>query len=107
LVYILEDLNINVISREYLEAKVGEQVAKLRKENQEKTLNAVEIGSAVNADSIITGSVFVEVGPLVKIASLQLIDVNTGKVLLSFVMDAQSGKTITETAKSFVESIVQ
>lgn len=99
------------INREVLEKSVGDQVAKKRKEKAEETLNALDIGKVVNADSILTGTVIMESGEqqslLVKIASFQMVDIATGETLISALFEPEKGKSFSEVTKSFVEILKQ
>jgi len=119
LIRILEDAlaihlaneGFTIVNRELLEKGVGEEVARKKKEKKEGTINALEIGKAVNADSILTGTVIIESGEekslLIKIASFQFVDVASGKTLLSILFESERGRSFSETAQSFVEIIKQ
>ena len=100
-----------VVPREKLEKTVGEQIEKKRKEKTEGGINALEIGKAINADSIITGTVFVEPGEQksfsVKIASFQLIDASTEKSLLNLLFEFDKGKSLTEVSRVFIDTVKQ
>lgn len=103
----LTNAGFTVVNRELLEKSVGEQVAKKKKEISEGTINALEIGTAVNADSILTGTVIIESGEekllLVKVASFQLVEVTSGKTLINVLFESEKGKSLSETAKEFVD----
>ncbi len=106
----LTNAGFTVINRETLEKAVGEQVAKKKKEKVEGAINALEIGKAVNADSILTGTVVIESTEqtlLVKIASFQLVAVSTEKTLVSILFEFEKGKSFSETAKGFVDILKQ
>jgi hypothetical protein len=95
------------INREVLEKGVGEQVVKKQKEKLETALNALDIGKAVNADLILTGTVIIESGEkhslLVKIASFQIVDIASGETLTSVLFEPDKGKSFSEIAKRFVD----
>lgn len=107
----LTNAGFTVINREMLEKSVGEQVAKKKKEKAEGAINALEIGIAVNADSILTGTLIIESGDqkslLVKIASFQLVDVANGKTLINVLIESEKGRSFSEIAKGFVEILKQ
>ena len=106
----LTNAGFTVINRETLEKAVGEQVAKKKKEKAEGAINALEIGKAVNADSILTGTVVIESTEqtlLVKIASFQLVAVSTEKTLVSILFEFEKGRSFSETAKGFVDILKQ
>lgn len=95
------------INREVLEKSVGEQIAKKKKEKAEEALNALDIGKAVNADCVLTGTVLIESGEqqslLVKISSFQMVDVASGETLISILFEHEKGKSFSEIAKRFVD----
>lgn len=107
----LSNIGFTVINREMLEKSVGEQVTKKKREKAEGAINALEIGSAVNADSILTGTLIIESGDqkslLIKIASFQLVDVANGKTLINVLIESEKGRSFSETAKGFVEILKQ
>jgi|GEM_PF-3571581 len=107
----LTNAGFTVINREMLEKSVGEQVAKKKKEKAEGAINALEIGVAVNADSILTGTIVIESGEqralLIKVASFQLVDVASGKTLINVLFESEKGKSFSETAKGFVDILRQ
>lgn len=107
----LTNIDFTVINREMLEKSVGEEVTKKKKEKIEGAINALEIGRAVNADSILTGTVIVESTEeklaLARIASFQLVDVANGKTLINVLIESEKGKSISETAKGFVDILKQ
>ncbi len=102
----LTNAGLTVISRETLEKTVGEQLAKRRASSSEGALNALEIGRAVAADAVLTGTVAVssgeEGGWSVKAASLQLIKVDTGKPALSVLFEPTGGTSFSELGRLFV-----
>ena len=105
----LTNAGFAVINREMLEKNVGEQVAKMKKEKTEGAINALEIGVAVNADAILTGTMIIESGEqkalLIKVASFQLVDVASGKTLINVLFEAEKGRPLSETAKGFVDIV--
>lgn len=107
----LTNTGFTVTNREMLEKSIGEQVVKKKKEKAESAINALEIGAAVNADAILTGTVIIESTEeklgLVRIASFQLIEVSSGKTLLSILLQSEKGSTFTDTGKSFINILKQ
>lgn len=107
----LTNAGFSVINREMLEKSVGEQIAKKKKESAEGAINALEIGMAVNSDSILTGTVIMESTEeklaLVKLASFQLVDVSSGKTLISILFEPEKGKSSSDIAKGFVDILRQ
>ncbi|OQX52258.1 MAG: hypothetical protein B5M53_09085 [Candidatus Cloacimonas sp. 4484_209] len=107
----LTNAGFTVINRETLEKAVGEQVAKKKKEKAEGAINALGIGKAVNADSILTGTVIIESSKdklvLVRIASFQLVDVLSGKTLINILFESEKGKPFSEIANGFVAVLKQ
>jgi len=107
----LTNAGFTVINREMLEKSVGEQVAKKKKEKTEVAINALEIGMAVNADSILTGTILIESGEqkslIVKVASFQLVDVTSGKTLVNVLVESEKGNSLSETAKGFADVLRQ
>ena len=103
----LSNTGLTVINRETLEKNVGEQLTKKRKEKLEGAISALEVGTAVNAESILTGIVFIEPNegklPSVKIASFQLIAVEDGKTLITLLFESENGKSFSDIAKLFVD----
>ena len=100
-----------VVNREMLEKTAGEKMAKKRKERKGGAVSALEVGKAVNADSVLTGTVIIESGKekslLIKVASFQLMDVTSGNNLLSILFESEKGKSFSEIAKSFIQVIKQ
>ena len=101
-----------VINREVLEKSVGEQVAKMRKDKSDRAINALEVSRALDANSIITGTlIVVESGEqsslLVKIYSLQLIEASSGKTLINVLFESGKGRPIAEIANAFVNVLKQ
>jgi hypothetical protein len=96
----LSNMGFTVVSREKLEKSVGEQIAKMSKEKEGGAVNALEIGRAVNADLVLTGTVIVELAQdrplLVKVASFQLIEVINEKTLIGFLSEPEKGKSFSE-----------
>jgi len=107
----LTNAAFNVVNREKLEKSVGEQIAMKRKAKEDESINALDIGKAINASFILTGTViveFVEDKPLmVKIASFQLLDVKNEKALVSFLSEPEKGKRFSDITKDFVDVIRQ
>lgn len=102
----LTNAGFTVTNREKLEKSVGEQIAKKRKEKEATSVNALDIGKAVNADCILTGTVIIESAEqkslLVKIASFQLLDVTSEKALIRFLSEPEKGKSFSEITGEFV-----
>ena len=100
-----------VTNREKLEKSVGEQITKKRKEKEGGSVNALDIGKGVNADSIITGTVIIESveqkSLLVRIASFQLLDVAGEKALVRFLSEPERGKSFSKITKEFVDILKQ
>jgi hypothetical protein len=94
-----------VISREKLERSVGEQLDKSRKENKGGAINALDIGQAIGSDHVVTGTVVTEYGEqkstLIRLASLQLVDVGSGQALVSVLFEPEKGETISEVTRKF------
>jgi len=107
----LTNAAFTVVNREKLEKSIGNEIAKKRKQKEDTSINALEIGKAVDASSILTGTVIVEFGEnkplLVKIASFQLLDVKNEKALISFLSEPEKGKRFSEITKDFVDVIKQ
>jgi hypothetical protein len=107
----LTNAGFTVINREILEKSVGEQVAKKKKEKAEGAINALEVGTAVNADSILTGTIVIESGEqrslLTKVASFQLVDVASGKTIMSIVFEPEKGESFSKIGKGFVDVLKQ
>jgi len=103
----LTNEGFTIINRELLEKSIGKLVAKKKKERSEGAINALDIGIAVNADSILTGTIVIEFGEqsslLIKVASFQLLDVASGKVLINVLFESEKGKSFSEIAKRFVK----
>jgi hypothetical protein len=97
-----------ITSREKLERVLGEQITKKKEEEEGRgTVNAMEIGRMVQADAILTGTVIVveaEEQFLVRIASLQLVDVETEDMLISVLFESgagEKGSSFSEIAEEF------
>ncbi len=107
----LTNAGFTVINREVLEKAIGEEIAKKRKKKTGGSVNALIIGKAVNADSILTGTIITESGEeklgLVRIASFQLVDVSTGKTLINIFFESEKGKSFSEIANRFVVTLKQ
>jgi len=103
---ILTNAGFTVINREILEKAVGEQVAKKRKERKWGSVNALEIGKIVNADSILTGTVIIESNKKglfsVSIASFQLVDVLSGKTLINIFFESKERISFSKIAMKVV-----
>jgi hypothetical protein len=95
-----------VVSRELLEKTVGEQIAKLSDESAPGAINAIDVGKAVHADGVLVGSVLLEAKEegtlLVRLASFQLIDPESGTVTLRVLFESEEGKTISEMSQEIV-----
>lgn len=106
----LTNTGFTVINRETLEKSIGEQVAKKRGEAG-GAVNALEIGKAVNADSILTGTVIIESSEKklasVRMASFQLVDIPSGKNLINVVLESEKGNSVSGLSKRFVDIIKQ
>jgi len=102
----LTNTGFTVINRETLEKSIGEQVSK-KKEEAGGAVNALEIGKAVNAGCILTGTVIIESGgeklASVRTASFQLVDVPSEKSLISVVLESERGDSISELSKRFLD----
>lgn len=107
----LTNAGFTPINREILDKSVGEQVARKKREKGEGTINALEIGIAVNADHIVTGTVVVESleqrSLLTKVASFQLVDVANGRTLISVLFESEKGSSLSEIAKAFTDILRQ
>lgn len=107
----LTNAGFTVTNRETLEKSVGEQIAKKRKGKEGGAVNALEIGKAVSADSILTGTVIVksveQKSLLVKIASFQLLDVAGEETLVRFLSESEKGKSFSEVTGEFVDILKQ
>lgn len=107
----LTNATFSVVNREKLEKSIGQQLAIKRKAKEDESINALDIGKAVNASLILTGTVIVESvdekSLLVKIASFQLLDVAAEKTLISFLSEPEMGKSFSEITKDFVDVIKQ
>lgn len=107
----LTNAGLAVTNREQLEKSVGEEIAKKRKEKEGGSVNALEIGKAVKADSIVTGTVIIESveqkSLLVRIASFQLVDVAGEKTMIRFLSEPENGHSLSEITRQFVEILKQ
>ncbi len=107
----LSNVNFMLINREVLEKSVGEQITKLKKEKDEGSINALEIGKIVKAGSILTGTVysndFEKQTIQVKIASFQLIDVESGKTLMNILFEFETTKSCLGIAEFFITILKQ
>jgi len=108
----LTNAGFDVVNRDRLEKTVGEHVDKKKKEKTEGVaINALEIGRAVNAAFIVTGAVVIESQEqkslVVKIGSIQLVDVLTEKTLINVLFEPEKGQSVSETAREFVEIVKQ
>lgn len=107
----LSNMGFAVVNREKLEKSVGEQIARMSKEKESRAVNALEIGRAVNADFILTGTVIVEFAQdrplLVKVASFQLIEVVNEKTLIGFLSEPEKGKSFSEMSGEFTDLVRQ
>jgi hypothetical protein len=98
-----------VTSREKLDRVLGEELAKKKEKEQGGALNALEIGQIVEANAVLTGTVIVvesEEQFLVKIASLQLVDVQTEDVLINVLFESaggEKGRSFSEIAREFAD----
>ncbi|HDD35602.1 MAG TPA: hypothetical protein ENF30_02250 [Candidatus Desulfofervidus auxilii] len=103
----LANAGFSIINREKLEKAIGEQIIKKRKEKIGGTINALEIGNLVNADLFFTGTLLIkstETEPLLtEIASFQILDVKTERVLMRVVFKPEKGESFLEIAKKFVD----
>lgn len=105
----LMQAGFQVTSREKLDRVLAEEIAKKKEEEEGGALNALEIGQIVQANAILTGTVIVvesEEQFLVKIASLQLVDVQTEDVLVSVLFESaegEKGRSFSEIAREFVD----
>jgi len=100
-----------VINREKLEKSVGEELIKKKIEAAEGAISAIDIGRKVNADGIVTGTVFIasddQQSLLVKMASFQLVEVKSGKTLISVLFELEKGKSFSNITKKFVDILQQ
>jgi len=106
----LSNSGFMVTSREILEKTVGEEMTKKRKEKVGRAVSALEVGKAVNANSILTGTVITESSegkPLIKIASFQLADVASGENLLNILFEPEKGKSFSGIAQEVVDILKQ
>lgn len=105
----LTNAGFTVINREMLEKAVGEQVAKKKKDGG--TVSALEIGSIVNSNSILTGTVIIESNgerlALVRIASFQLVDVSSGKTFINILFEHEKAMSFSEIAGGVVNILKQ
>jgi hypothetical protein len=107
----LNKSGFNVTSRELFEKTFGENMSKMKMEKGGGSVTALDVGKAVNSDSILTGTVIIEADEdksiLIKIASFQLVDVITGKNQLSllFEFDPTKGESFSKIAQKLVEII--
>jgi hypothetical protein len=105
----LANAGFNVVNRERIERIVGEQVGKMRKEQADGTVNALDVGKAVNADLIVTGTVIidsVEQKPLVvKIACFQLVEVSAERTLVNALFETDKGDSMAQTSRAFVQIV--
>ena len=107
----LTNAGVPVINREKLEKSVGEQITKIRREDESGAVNALAIGKAVNADFILTGTTIVDFAQdkplLVKVASFQLVDVAGEKTVIAFLSEPEKGKSFSEISREFVDMLQQ
>ncbi|MFQ5787120.1 MAG: hypothetical protein ACE5H1_03990, partial [Thermodesulfobacteriota bacterium] len=74
-------------------------------------INALEIVRKVNADAILTGTVFIvsddQQSLFVKMASFQIVEVESEKTLISILFEFEKGKTFSDITKGFVDILRQ
>ena len=99
------------VNREKLEKIMGEHVIQKKKEKSEGAINALEIGKAVSAESIIMGTIIMEATEqtslLVKIASFQLVDIASEKTLVNLLYESEKGQGISVLTEHFVNILKQ
>lgn len=108
----LVNAGFEVVNREKLEKTVGEQVDKRRKDKAEGVaINALDVGKAVNAAFIVTGTVVVESDEqkalVLKMGSFQLVDAFAEKTLINVLFEPAKGQSFSDTAQEFVEIVKQ
>jgi len=107
----LANAGFGVTNREKLEKSVGEEIAKRRKEKEGGSVNALEIGKAVKADLVLTGTAIVESAEqkalLVRIASFQLLDVAREETLISVLSEPEKGQSFSQITRDFVDILKQ
>jgi len=100
----------DVVNRETLEKVIGEQIALKKKNGEDETINALNIGKLVDANSVITGTVILDYDEdgtfSSKLSSFQLISVD-GVTLISAVYELPEGKLFSEISKGFAEIIME
>jgi hypothetical protein len=103
----LSNVGYEVVPREKLESVLARQMA--ADSTNETALSTLDLARAVNANLVITGVAFVGTSDfqpiMVVAASLQLLDVSTGKYLVQTLFEDKDGIRLTATSKSFLEVI--
>lgn len=103
--------DMSLKSREDLEKVVAEQVARMKEAKTGGAVTALDIGRALNLDAVITGTLIMDAtappGVSVRIATFQLLDVATGKTLMSVLFEFDGGRSFATTAKAFVDTFRQ
>jgi hypothetical protein len=100
---------IQVFSREVVERAVGDQVAKRKKDRTEGTINALDIGKAMRADAVLTGTVLVAAeekrAVVIWHVSFQMLEVEGGAALRSGILSYDGGATLLDVAKAIADSM--
>lgn len=88
----LGNADFSIVRRDTIERWVSEELARRRNARDESAVTATEVGRAVNADLVLTGTIISAVGKdkafEVRIASFQVIDVKTDSTLIAVLYDS-------------------
>ncbi|HUT03712.1 MAG TPA: hypothetical protein VM163_07470 [bacterium] len=99
----LANMGKSVVSREKVESAVGDYLQQKEKEKSTQTVNAIQIGKAVGADSIIIGTMVVTTlddnKPFVMIASFQFVEVASQRTLLRVLFEFGESKSLSAIAE--------
>lgn len=86
----LERQGIGAVNRELVERAVGDQIAKRRKEKIEGGMSALDVGKAVKAEAVVTGTVLFDHDErrsvVIRVVSFQLLDTDQGLSLVNAVI---------------------
>ena len=103
------NLGYEVVPREQLESVLAKRMAARTDSTNEIAVSALDLAKGVNADLVITGAAVLGTSDLqsimVKAASLQVLDVATGKNLVQTLFDTKEGSRLTEVSKSFLDVV--
>jgi hypothetical protein len=98
----LERQGIGAVNRELVERAVGDQIARRRKEKLEGGMSALDVGKAVKAEAVVTGTVLFDPeerrSVVVRVVSFQLLDTDQGTLLVNAVLTYDQGGSSSDVA---------